>query len=120
MKTYQIHLIRHGLTEANMNGQYIGSTDIELSNEGVNRLNSLKSNFSYPKADKIYSSPLIRCKDTAKILYPENEIFIEKAFSECDFGEWEGKSATDLKNNEDFQHLKNQEDYFLKINYQSP
>lgn len=110
MKTYQIHLIRHGLTEANMNGQYIGSTDIELSNEGVNRLNSLKSNFSYPKADKIYSSPLIRCKDTAKILYPENEIFIEKAFSECDFGEWEGKSATDLKNNEDFIKWLNKSD----------
>ena len=28
MKSYQIHLIRHGLTEANSDGKYIGATDV--------------------------------------------------------------------------------------------
>lgn len=102
MKSYQIHLIRHGLTEANSSGNYIGATDVALSNEGIKRLNNLKSNFSYPKADKIFSSPLIRCQHTARILYPENEIFLEKDFAECNFGEWEGKSVKELKNNKDF------------------
>ena len=102
MKSYQIHLIRHGLTEANINGKYIGETDVELSDEGIKRLHKLKDNFSYPKADKVFSSPLIRCQHTAKILYPDSEILIEKDFAECNFGEWEGKSAQDLKNNEKF------------------
>ena len=28
MKTYKFHLIRHGLTEANRDGRYIGTTDL--------------------------------------------------------------------------------------------
>lgn len=102
MKSYQIHLIRHGLTEANSDGKYIGATDVELSDEGIKRLHKLKDNFSYPKADKVFSSPLVRCTHTAKILYPENEILIEKNFAECNFGEWEGKSTVDLKDNKEF------------------
>lgn len=102
MKSYQIHLIRHGLTEANSDGKYIGATNVELSDEGIKRLHKLKDNFSYPKADKVFSSPLVRCTHTAKILYPENEILIEKNFAECNFGEWEGKSAIDLKDNKEF------------------
>lgn len=102
MKTFQIHLVRHGLTEENLNGQYIGATDVELSNEGIERLKNLKNNFTYPKADKIFSSPLKRCRHTAKILYPGQEFSVENDFAECNFGEWEGKSAADLKNNENF------------------
>lgn len=111
MKSYQIHLIRHGLTDANINGQYIGVTDVKLSEQGIQRLNNLKINFTYPKVDKIFSSPLIRCLQTAKILYSENEITIEKNLAECNFGEWEGKKAEDLKNNNDFiRWLNNSEE----------
>lgn len=107
MKTYQIHLIRHGLTNENLRGQYIGSTDVALSNEGINRLKEVKSNFTYPNADKIFSSPLLRCRQTAELLYPENEIVKVDGLSECNFGEWEGKKATDLKNNEKFKQWLN-------------
>lgn len=102
MKSYCLHLIRHGLTAANLDGEYIGATDVELSSEGINRLKNLKSEFTYPKADKVYSSPLLRCKDTAKILYPEKEIEQEKGLAECDFGEWEGQKAEDLKKDKNF------------------
>ena len=108
MKTYQIHLIRHGLTNENLNGQYIGSTDVPLSDEGINRLRKLKNEFTYPKADKLFSSPLLRCKQTANLLYPDNEIVKVDGLAECNFGEWEGKTALDLKNNEKFtQWLSN-------------
>ena len=30
MKTYRIHFIRHGLTDANLDGRYIGVTDLGL------------------------------------------------------------------------------------------
>lgn len=102
MKSYQIHLIRHGLTEANIKGMYIGATDVDLSDEGEKRLNKLKENFSYPKANRVVSSPLKRCLQTSKILYPETEILIEKDFSECNFGDWEGKSIETLKSDQNF------------------
>ena len=35
MKTFKLHLIRHGLTSGNLQGLYIGSgTDIPLCDEG--------------------------------------------------------------------------------------
>lgn len=103
MKTHQIHLIRHGLTEANIKGQYIGATDVDLAPAGIDRLNELKAKFEYPRADKIFCSPLKRCQQTAKILYPEHEIEIVEGLAECNFGEWEGKDVEALKGNEGFK-----------------
>ena len=107
MKTHQIHLIRHGLTEANINGQYIGATDIDLAQTGIERLNELNASFEYPCADKIFSSPLKRCRQTAEILYPNREINIVDGLAECNFGKWEGKTAEDLKGNENFKKWLN-------------
>ena len=38
MKTYTVHLIRHALTQGNMEGRYIGQTDEELCREGIEQL----------------------------------------------------------------------------------
>lgn len=110
MKTHQIHLIRHGLTEANIKGQYIGATDVDLAPTGVERLNELKSKFEYPRADKIFSSPLKRCQQTAQILYPDHEFVVVEGLAECNFGEWEGKDVEALKENEGFKKWLNKAD----------
>ena len=36
MRTFKIHLIRHGLPEGSELGQYIGHTDVPLSADGKN------------------------------------------------------------------------------------
>ena len=38
VKTYKIYFIRHGLTEGNLKGQYIGQTDIPVIPEGLQML----------------------------------------------------------------------------------
>ena len=43
MKTYQIHFIRHGLTDGNLTGKYIGGTDSPLCEKGEKDLISLSS-----------------------------------------------------------------------------
>ena len=48
MKTYQIHLIRHGITDGNINGQYIGSKDISLNDAGIEHIRSLDEHYIYP------------------------------------------------------------------------
>ena len=56
MKTYKIHLIRHGATDANILGKYIGSrTDTPLSPEGLTELQMLKQSIEYPEISKLYS-----------------------------------------------------------------
>ena len=41
MKSYTIHLIRHGISQGNLLGQYIGVTDSPLSEEGKEQLKQL-------------------------------------------------------------------------------
>ncbi len=97
MKTYKIHLIRHGLTEANLKQQYIGSTDMPLAAVGLSELQRLKNENDYPRVDKVYSSPMLRCKQTANVLYPSKDIMIIDNLREIDFGDFEGKTATELE-----------------------
>lgn len=97
MKTFKIHLIRHGLTEGNLKQQYIGVTDLPLAAVGVSELIRLKEETDYPKVDKVYSSPMLRCRQTANILYPGKDIKLIENMREIDFGDFEGKTAGDLE-----------------------
>ena len=102
MKTYKLHLIRHGMTEGNLNGQYIGRTELPVLPEGVTKLENLKKQIEYPFADKIYSSPMLRCRQTANILFPDREITIVPNLIEYDFGEFEGKTASELEGRSEY------------------
>ena len=61
MKTFKLHLIRHGVTAGNLQGLYIGSgTDIPLCDEGRAQLAELKERFEYPQVDTVFSSPMLK------------------------------------------------------------
>lgn len=96
MKSYTIHFIRHGITEGNFLGQYIGSTDLPLAQEGAAQLENLKWLYTYPKAQVYYCSPMLRCVQTLRILYPEAQPVLVNDLRECDFGDWEGKTAEEI------------------------
>ena len=100
MKSYNIYLIRHGVTEANLKGQYAGSWDIPLCEEGEKKLHQLKNDFIYPEIKECYSSPLSRCRQTAEIIYPHIKPIIQENLKEWDFGEWEGKTTNELLKDE--------------------
>lgn len=103
MKTYTIYMFRHGLTKGNLNAQYIGHTDLPLTTDSISSLRSIKAHHHYPKVDAVFSSPLKRCKDSASIMFPDNNILVIDDFIEYNFGEFEGLTAEELKDNEDFK-----------------
>ena len=70
MKSYKIHLIRHGRTQANEEGLYVGRTDLPLSPGGLNALLALREGGGYPTAGRFFTSPLTRCRQTLEVLYP--------------------------------------------------
>ena len=102
MKTYKIFLIRNALTQGNTEGKYIGQTDEPLCEEGILQLKDLIENYNYPKAEAVFSSPLLRCIQTAANIYPENKPIIITDLSECNFGEFEGHTADELSASEEF------------------
>ena len=103
MKSYIIHFIRHGAIDETLSGKYIGTTDVPLSEKGRLDLKKLDYEYRYPGTQVVFTSPLKRCTETCKILYPELNPLSITALSECNFGEWEGKTAEELKNDSDFE-----------------
>lgn len=97
MKSYYIQLIRNGLTAGNVGGRYIGHTDEELSTEGIEQIKQMKEDYKYPDVEAVFSSPLKRCTQTAKLIYPNCDPIIIDGFIEYNFGEFEGKSAEELE-----------------------
>ncbi|HNX63580.1 MAG TPA: histidine phosphatase family protein [Oscillospiraceae bacterium] len=96
MKGYRLSIIRHGKTEANETARYIGTTDLPLSESGRNELIEKYEINDYPKIQKVYSSPLIRCKETAEIIFPDRELMTVDGLREIDFGDFENQSVEDL------------------------
>ncbi len=98
MKTYKIHLIRHGMTDANIDGRYIGcKTDLPLSPEGLRELKDLRENLEYPEIEALYTSPMLRCKQTAAALYSGFDPISVDELTEYDFGVFENKTAAELE-----------------------
>lgn len=95
----KIWLIRHGMTEGNRHGRYIGITDEPLCPEGRNFLQKM----SYPLPEKVYVSPLMRCRETAELLFPGVFPEVIRELRECDFGDFENRNYQELSQNEDYQ-----------------
>lgn len=103
MKSYQIHLIRHGAISETLQGRYIGTTDVPLSDKGKAVLRRLAATQDYPYAGVVFTSPLKRCTQSAKIIYPDITPLVIDHLSECNFGEWENRYADELKSDENFR-----------------
>lgn len=103
MKGYRISVIRHGTTEANEKGIYIGQTDYSLSDKGAAELLAKTDEYVYPNVARVYSSPLRRCLETAELLFPDTTIQTVDNLMEMNFGVFEGKSADELVGREDFR-----------------
>ena len=102
MKTYKIHLIRHGLEKPEGVIRYVGKTDLPLTARGKEQIKELDGQGIYPYAERLFSSPLKRCVETLEIIYPNKEITAVPELCECDFGEFENKTAEELKGNPAF------------------
>ncbi|MDP2973714.1 MAG: histidine phosphatase family protein [Candidatus Diapherotrites archaeon] len=98
----KIWLARHGQCFSNNSGRFTGKTDSRLSPLGRKTAKKvgkfLKKKIK--KADIIYSSPLRRAKDSAKIiarLLKCKSVLIEKSLGEQSFGLWEKKTGRQVE-----------------------
>ena len=66
-------------------------------------LRKLDHNSVYPGGTALFTSPLKRCKETCEIIYPALKPIVVDQLTECNFGEWEGKTAEELKDDGDFK-----------------
>ena len=88
----KIMLIRHGQTAANRERRFLGQTDEPLTPESRLEL----AGRAYPEADVLFSSPLLRCRQTAEIIYPGLPCRVVDDLREMDFGIFEGKTNEEM------------------------
>ena len=94
----ELILIRHAATVGSAERRYTGQTDNRpLSEHGKRELTDRKAQGKYPSADALYVSPMSRCIETARILYPMLVPVYLNSLAELDFGSFEGKTYDQLK-----------------------
>lgn len=85
--------VRHGATAGNLQKRYIGRTDEPLAPEGRRQILALRAHGV--SADVVFTSPLLRAKQSAQLLFPARAAVVED-FREIDFGSFEGRTAGEL------------------------
>ncbi len=94
-----VYFIRHGQTVWNVQHRIAGVTDVELTEEGYRQARAAAEELrnSGIRIDEIWSSPLRRASETARILSEATGIpwRSEPRLKEQNFGRWEGKATVD-------------------------
>lgn len=95
----RLFLVRHGATGATAEDRFSGSTDAELSEEGRWQAARLGDRLSHQDISAIYSSPLSRALDTARILarHCRLEPATRDGLREIGHGHWEGLKREDVE-----------------------
>ncbi len=93
-----LHLIRHGQTDWNVERRVMGDLGIDINDLGVNQIQESSKYLISTGLDHIYSSPLKRAVSSAKILCRElgANLTIDPRLSELKFGHWQGMNISEL------------------------
>ena len=89
-----VALFRHGVTEENKRKAYMGWTDSPICEDAREDLS--RQTFRSPVYERIVTSDLKRCLQTAQILFPDQNAKVMSEFREMHFGRWEGKTYAEL------------------------
>lgn len=92
-----IYLVRHGQSQANVEDVY--GLDTPLSQVGVSQMNTLCEKLRNTKFDAIYSSNLLRSKQSAHIIAQKHNLEIHEIVElrEREYGVLEGRKGSEVE-----------------------
>jgi broad specificity phosphatase PhoE len=91
-----IYILRHGQTELNIRRILQGRSDYPLNEKGVEQAEGAAALLRGVRFDAVYSSPLARAVQTAKIIAPYAGPRLDGRLIEMDYGPYEGMSLKAL------------------------
>jgi len=111
----KVTLVRHGETEENYLGKIQGRTNPLLNDTGRRQVLRLKNKLSNLNYDLCFTSPLIRCFETAIVLVGDRvEIIRDDRLIERDLGELEGRPVAEYNAFQFWNYDKNRSDYGIE------
>ncbi len=94
-------LVRHGETEGESSIRYHGRNDVALSHLGRTQMwsvrRAIEERFGSRGFLHVFSSPMIRALESARIIMGESAISTLNEFAEVDFGLFEGLTAEEIE-----------------------
>lgn len=115
MNTTRIYLVRHGATQLTTEGRFSGSVGVELSEEGRWQAARLGERLAREGVSAIYSSPLSRTMDTARIIAKECQTDVVQPMDglrEISHGRWEGLTRAEVEEQFGNEYASWEEDPF--------
>ncbi len=99
MTPTRLYLVRHGATELTAEDRFSGSVGVDLSDEGRRQAARLGERLRAEAPAAIYSSPLSRALDTARLVAGECALPVETrdGLREISHGHWEGMTRHDVE-----------------------
>lgn len=94
----EIYLTRHGQTLWNLEKRLQGQGDSPLTDKGIKGAKLLGKRLEEIELDVIYTSPIKRALETAKLIKGERNITLieEKGLMEINFGDYEGHTEEEM------------------------
>jgi probable phosphomutase (TIGR03848 family) len=96
-------LVRHGRTTANASGVLAGrAPGVHLDATGVAQADQAGARIAALNLQAIVSSPLGRCRETARAIVSRSSagetpaVSVDARLTECDYGDWQGRSLKEL------------------------
>ena len=95
----RLYIVRHGATQLTAEDRFAGSTDVPLSDEGRGQIAALAERLRCDKLHAVYTSPLIRTLETARMISSRHDLEPrpEPGLCEIDYGRWEGRSRDEVE-----------------------
>ena len=99
-KVLRIVLVRHGETEWNKINKFQGQSNVELNEKGIAQAEAIALALKEEPLKAIYTSPITRSIETAKIINRYHNVSIEQrdGLKEMNVGDFEGLQPKDLVN----------------------
>jgi len=94
-----IYLVRHGQTNSNITGFYMGWSNEDLDEIGYSQARRLSSRLTRLPVDSVYTSPLRRAYTTAAILAEPHKLEsqVVNDLIEIQLGDWQGLHLNEIK-----------------------
>ena len=91
----KLYVIRHGESENNVNNCWTGWQNVNLTKKGISEAEKVGETIARVKFDKIYTSDLIRCVQTAQVALPRQKYHRRDNLREINIGSLSGLKFED-------------------------
>lgn len=114
-----LFIVRHGLTEWNVQHRLQGHKNSPLTSTGRRQALEVKQRLADLEIHKVYVSPLERALETMQLIIADRDVEIVKmtGLKEISLGPWEGKTKKETQQSHPLEYgqfWKKQNDFYLQ------